>query len=191
MLPQCERAAEKHAVTAVTVVSAVTAVTAEQCCHRCERAAEKHTEKARTLATEALQHRRAAEATFEEITRRLSGAAYHMHRSTAPFVVVDQQQALALKSWQRLGRSWVEVRLSLRDGFLTVFPAQRRWFSWGRLQRSLPLRAISAVRAHGGVVARDGFCSTFTRYAGVTVVATVTIATFATTVTTVTTVTTA
>ena len=40
----------------------------------------------------AVEHRESAEQYFHLIRRRLSGAAYDMHRSTAPFVVVDQQQ---------------------------------------------------------------------------------------------------
>ena len=125
-------------------------------CERCDRKAIK----LRKLAEECdLRHeewRSYAQECFLLVSQRLSMAA----QLAAPFVMLEQQQALQLQCWLLARRGWIPVRLTIGSGALTYTITSRSAVTrrTRKLQVAVPLEGVDSARIDGDILVHSGCC---------------------------------
>ena len=128
---------------------------------RCEKQAYKLRVKADELDVQMEEWRQTAAECFQRVSQKLTSAALDVHLHTAPFVTIDQQQALQLQCYLLEGRSWVPIRLAIGNGCLTWTKHPKSPFTRRarRVQMSLDLSYIDAARADGDVLTQLSCCA--------------------------------
>lgn len=127
---------------------------------RCEARSAKHRAQAEELDARMFEWRQTAAECFHQVSTKLSSAALDVHLHTAPFVAIDQQQALQLQCWLLEGRAWKPIRLAIGNGYLVYTQTKKSLFTrrTRRVQVSLELSSIESARADGDVLLPLGPC---------------------------------
>lgn len=127
---------------------------------QCETRSAKFRAQADELDKRVAEWRQTAAECFKRVSVKLSSAALDVHLVSAPFVAIDQQQALQLQCWLLEGRTWKPIRLAIGNGRL-VYSQQLKSMLTRRTRRvqvSLELASIETARSDGDVLLPLGGC---------------------------------